>query len=142
MLLPSSTPLAFPTALQRRSARLPTHTSPSSTIILSLVLFRARFKPDSDLLASSLNEYIALGTYGLVGLGAWAAMRGGDAKKADDSKLDITSQTDECVPLAGPVASFPRTDCVSCRRNSKEMIAFIENFINNEEHKAKSQAGH
>ncbi|BGP10990.1 hypothetical protein JCM10049v2_006884 [Rhodotorula toruloides] len=67
-----------------------------------------------------LNEYIALGTYGLVGLGAWAATRGGsDAKKADDSKLDITSQTDD-----------------------KEMIAFIENFINNEEHKAKSAGGH
>ncbi|BGP03072.1 hypothetical protein NBRC10513v2_006798 [Rhodotorula toruloides] len=77
-------------------------------------------QPTHHLWQEDLNEYIALGTYGLVGLGAWAATRGGsDAKKADDSKLDITSQTDD-----------------------KEMIAFIENFINNEEHKAKSAGGH
>jgi hypothetical protein len=32
---------------------------------------------------NSANEYIALGVYGLTGLGAWAAMRGGSDKKVD-----------------------------------------------------------
>ncbi|KAK4329713.1 hypothetical protein RTBOTA2_005672 [Rhodotorula toruloides] len=105
--LSSSTSLALPAPLERHPAS--GHLSNSVFALSPAVL--ASF---------ALNEYIALGTYGLVGLGAWAATRGGsDAKKADDSKLDITSQTDD-----------------------KEMIAFIENFINNEEHKAKSAGGH
>ncbi|GAA5878715.1 hypothetical protein JCM3774_000483 [Rhodotorula dairenensis] len=80
-----------------------------------------------------LNEYIALGVYGLTGLGAWAAMRGGSDKKADASIQPTATAT------------------------SDEEAAFLQNFINDRyvpsspllwpgkesvEHKEKAQAGH
>ncbi|TKA52477.1 hypothetical protein B0A53_04851 [Rhodotorula sp. CCFEE 5036] len=52
------------------------------------------------------NEYIALGVYGLTGLGAWAAMRGGSDKKVD-AKVE-------------PKATA----------TSDEEAAFLQNFIN------------
>ncbi|GAA5900884.1 hypothetical protein JCM5296_002206 [Sporobolomyces johnsonii] len=63
-----------------------------------------------------LNEYIALGTYGLTGLAAWAAMRGGSDKK---------------------VEAAPQINA-----SSDEEAAFIQNFINDLEHKEKAAAGH
>jgi hypothetical protein len=44
-----------------------------------------------------LNEYIALGIYGLTGLGAWAATRGGSEAKAP-AAIDPKVQSTSCVP--------------------------------------------
>ncbi|GAA6012812.1 hypothetical protein JCM10207_005369 [Rhodosporidiobolus poonsookiae] len=65
-----------------------------------------------------LNEYIALGVYGLTGLGAWAAMRGGSSEKK--------------VPEIDP----------KVQSTSAEEAAFLENFINDLEHKEKATAKH
>ncbi|GAA5853101.1 hypothetical protein JCM8547_000201 [Rhodosporidiobolus lusitaniae] len=66
-----------------------------------------------------LNEYIALGVYGLTGLGAWAAMRGDGKEKS------------------APAAIDPKTQSTSA-----EEAAFLENFINDLEHKEKAAAKH
>ncbi|BGP42976.1 hypothetical protein JCM10450v2_007095 [Rhodotorula kratochvilovae] len=68
-----------------------------------------------------LNEYIALGVYGLTGLGVYAAMSGGSSdKKVATPQLD------------------PKTNA-----SSKEEAAFLENFINDRvEHKEKAAAKH
>ncbi|GAA5900095.1 hypothetical protein JCM6882_002612 [Rhodosporidiobolus microsporus] len=65
-----------------------------------------------------LNEYIALGVYGLTGLGAWAATRGGSEKKQ--------------VPELNPK---------NVSTNDEE-AAFIANFINDLEHADKQAAKH
>ncbi|GAA5918903.1 hypothetical protein JCM21900_003395 [Sporobolomyces salmonicolor] len=64
-----------------------------------------------------LNEYIALGTYGLTGLATWAAMRGGSDKKVESAAPQLNATSDE-------------------------EAAFIQNFINDLEHKEKAAAGH
>ncbi|GAA5937032.1 hypothetical protein JCM10213_000171 [Rhodosporidiobolus nylandii] len=64
-----------------------------------------------------LNEYIALGVYGITGLGAWAAMRGGSSEKKAAPAIDPKAQS-----------------------TSAEEAAFLENFINDLEHKEKSAA--
>ncbi|GAA5880807.1 hypothetical protein JCM16303_005123 [Sporobolomyces ruberrimus] len=68
-----------------------------------------------------LNEYIALGVYGLTGLGAWAAMRGGSS---EENKVKI-----------------PDTASAKANSTSEEETAFIQNFINDLEHEAKATAG-
>ncbi|GAA6025731.1 hypothetical protein JCM11491_000709 [Sporobolomyces phaffii] len=68
-----------------------------------------------------LNEYIALGVYGLTGLGAWAAMRGGN----DDSKVNV-----------------PASASAKANSTSDEEAAFIQNFINDLEHQEKATAKH
>ncbi|GAA5977876.1 hypothetical protein JCM5350_006205 [Sporobolomyces pararoseus] len=68
-----------------------------------------------------LNEYIALGVYGLTGLGAWAAMRGGSD---DKNKVKI-----------------PDSASAKANSTSDEEAAFIQNFINDLEHQEKSKAG-
>ncbi|KWU41838.1 hypothetical protein RHOSPDRAFT_36606 [Rhodotorula sp. JG-1b] len=88
-------------------------------------------RPNTILGKKVANEYIALGVYGLTGLGAWAAMRGGSDKKVD-AKVE-------------PKATA----------TSDEEAAFLQNFINDRygspippasfvlEHKEKAQAsGH
>ncbi|GAA5826612.1 hypothetical protein JCM11251_002817, partial [Rhodosporidiobolus azoricus] len=65
-----------------------------------------------------LNEYIALGTFAVTGLGAWAATRGGSEKKAV-AEID------------------PKT--VS---TSDDEAAFIANFVNDLEHAEKASAKH
>ncbi|GAA5942612.1 ATP19 family protein [Sporobolomyces koalae] len=54
-----------------------------------------------------LNEYIALGVYGLTGLGAYAAMSGPSKKSA-----------------------VPETASAKANSTSEEETAFIQNFIN------------
>ncbi|GAA6056971.1 hypothetical protein JCM3770_001992 [Rhodotorula araucariae] len=68
-----------------------------------------------------LNEYIALGVYGLTGLGVYAAMSGGsNEKKVATEHLDLKQAA-----------------------SSKEEAAFLENFINDRvEHKEKAAAKH
>ncbi|GAA5849626.1 hypothetical protein JCM8208_001743 [Rhodotorula glutinis] len=67
-----------------------------------------------------LNEYIALGVYGLTGLGVYASMSGGSSdKKVASEQVD------------------PKQSATS-----KEEAAFLENFINDRvEHKEKAAAG-
>ncbi|GAA6064287.1 hypothetical protein JCM10212_000953 [Sporobolomyces blumeae] len=65
-----------------------------------------------------LNEYIALGVYGMTGLGAWAAMRGGSKDKVAEQVSPAAQST------------------------SEEETAFIQNFINDLEHKEKAHAKH
>ncbi|POY75991.1 hypothetical protein BMF94_1076 [Rhodotorula taiwanensis] len=57
-------------------------------------------------LPHSLNEYIALGTFGITGLGAYLATRGGSDKKVD-AKVE------------------PKNNATS-----EEEAAFLQNFIN------------
>ncbi|GJN93240.1 hypothetical protein Rhopal_006287-T1 [Rhodotorula paludigena] len=67
-----------------------------------------------------LNEYLALGTFGITGLSAWAATRGGSNDKKVDAKVE-------------PKATA----------TSDEEAAFLENFINDRvEHKEKAAAKH
>ncbi|GAA5972941.1 hypothetical protein JCM11641_000331 [Rhodosporidiobolus odoratus] len=66
-----------------------------------------------------LNEYIALGVYGITGLGAWAAMRGSGSEVKKAPEID------------------PKTSATST-----EEAAFLENFINDLEHKEKQGAKH
>ncbi|TNY22626.1 hypothetical protein DMC30DRAFT_391650 [Rhodotorula diobovata] len=67
-----------------------------------------------------LNEYIALGVYGLTGLGVYAAMSG------DKSDKKVASEQVDPKQSA----------------SSKEEAAFLENFINDLEHKEKAAAKH
>jgi len=46
-----------------------------------------------------LNEYIALGVYGMTGLGAWAAMRGGNDKKAAPVEISAKANSTSYVSL-------------------------------------------
>ncbi|GAA6044026.1 hypothetical protein JCM8097_004309 [Rhodosporidiobolus ruineniae] len=66
-----------------------------------------------------LNEYIALGVYGITGLGVWAAMRGGSSEKKVPAAVDVKTNS-----------------------TSAEEAAFLENFINELEHKEKATAKH
>ncbi|KAK4046357.1 hypothetical protein OIV83_006138 [Microbotryomycetes sp. JL201] len=65
-----------------------------------------------------LNEYIALGVYGIVGLGAYAATRGG-GKAKENAQVE------------------PKLNS-----SSEEEAAFLQNFINNLEHEEKSKKAH
>ncbi|KAK4052585.1 hypothetical protein OIO90_004213 [Microbotryomycetes sp. JL221] len=80
----------------------------------------ARFASFASTIAGKkiLNEYIALGVYGLTGLGAWAATRGG-SKAKENAKVE------------------PKLNA-----SSEDEAAFLQNFINNLEHEEKAHAKH
>ncbi|SGY74364.1 BQ5605_C005g03358 [Microbotryum silenes-dioicae] len=67
-----------------------------------------------------LNEYIALGVFGMTGFGAWAATRGGDAK----------------------ATKIAESTSAKLNSSSEEEAAFIQNFINDLEHQDKAQNKH
>ncbi|GAA5984438.1 hypothetical protein JCM10908_003346 [Rhodotorula pacifica] len=93
------------------------------------------------------NEYIALSVYGLTGLGAWAAMRGGSDKKVDakvEPKATATSD-EEAAFLQNFIndreSSFLLQVALVASRRSRLLTRSVC-FLHTVEHKEKAQAGH